>query len=52
MYEVLKSVVFKGKDTICIVPTGYWESLIYQLLPNAFDCVLSTEGNSSAIIVV
>ena len=22
-YEALKSVVFKGKDTICILPTGH-----------------------------
>ena len=51
-YEALKSVVFKGKDTICILPTGYGKSLIYQLLPNVFDCFLSSKENSSWIIVV
>ena len=43
---------FKGKDTICILPTGYGKSLIYQLLPNLFDCFLSSEEYSSSIIVV
>ncbi|KAK2548239.1 ATP-dependent DNA helicase Q5 [Acropora cervicornis] len=51
-YEALKSVVFKGKDTICILPTGYGKSLIYQLLPNVFDFFLSSEENSSSMIVV
>ena len=32
-YEVVKAVVVDRKDTICILPTGYWKSLIYQLLP-------------------
>ena len=51
-YEALKRVVFKGKDTICILPTGYGKSLIYKLLPNVFDFFLSSEENSSSIIVV
>ena len=29
-YEALKSVVVEGKDTICVLPTGYGKSLIYQ----------------------
>ena len=32
-YEALISVVFHRKDTVCILPTGYGKSLIYQLLP-------------------
>ena len=48
-YEALKSVVFEGKDTICILPTG---SLIYQLLPHVFDYFLSSEEDSSSIILV
>ena len=44
--------VFKGKDTICILPTGYGKSLIYKLLPNVFDFFLSSEENFSSIIVV
>ena len=51
-YEALKSVVFQGKDTICILPTGYGKSLIYQLLPYVFDYFSSSEENSSSIIVV
>ena len=51
-YEALKSVVFEGKDTICILPTGYGKSLIYQLLPHVFDYFLSSEEDSSSIIVV
>ena len=42
-YEVVKPVVVDRKDTICILPTGYGKSLIYQLLPycgllNLFIC--------------
>ena len=36
-YEALKSVVVEGKDTICVLPTGYGKSLIYQILPYVFD---------------
>ena len=51
-YEALKSVVFEGKDTICILPTGYGKSLIYQLLPHVFDYFLSREDSSSIILVL
>ena len=51
-YEALKSVVFEGKDTICILPAGYGKSLIYQLLPHVFDYFLSSEEDSSLIILV
>ena len=34
-YEAVKAVVVDRKDTICILPTGYGKSLIYQLLPLA-----------------
>ena len=42
-YESVKAVVVDRKDTICILPTGYGKSLIYQLLPycgllNPFIC--------------
>ena len=40
-----------GKDTICILPTGYGKSLIYQLLPHVFDYFLSSEEDSSSIIL-
>ena len=32
-YEAIKSVVVEKRDTICILPTGYGKSMIYQLLP-------------------
>ena len=32
-YEAVKAVVVDQKDTICILPSGYGNSLIYQLLP-------------------
>ena len=32
-YEAVKAVVVDRKDTICILPSGYGNSLIYQLLP-------------------
>ena len=34
-YEAVKAVAVDRKDTICILPTGYGKSLIYQLLPSA-----------------
>ena len=49
-YEALKSVVFEGN--ICILPTGYGKSLIYQLLTHVFDYFLSSEEDSSSIILV
>ena len=30
-YEALKNVVFDRRDTMCVLPTGYGKSLIYQL---------------------
>ena len=32
-YEAVKAVVVDRKDTICILPSGYGNLLIYQLLP-------------------
>ena len=42
-YEAAKAVVVDRKDRICILPTGYGKSIIYQLLPycgflNLFIC--------------
>ena len=49
-YEALKSVVVEGKDTICVLPTGYGKSLIYQILPYVFD-FFSGDDQSSIIVV-
>ena len=35
-YEALKSVVFEGKDTICILPTGYGKSLFHRIYLTIF----------------
>ena len=51
-YEAVKAVVVERKDTICILPTGYGKSLIYQLLPFVFDAYLGYENTSSSIIVI
>ena len=32
-YKAVKAVVVDRKDAICILPTGYGKSIIYQLLP-------------------
>ena len=51
-YEAVKAVVVDRKDTICILPTGYGKSLIYQLLPFVFDAYLGYEKASSSVIVI
>ena len=51
-YEAVKAVVVERKDTICILPTGYGKSLIYQLLPFVFDAYLGYENTNSSIIVI
>ena len=44
-YKAVKAVVIEKKDTMCVLPTGYGKSLIYQLLPTVFD-VLDCEESS------
>jgi bloom syndrome protein len=44
-HEALSSVVRNKNDTICVLPTGYGKSLIYQLLPFMFDFYSPFEGN-------
>lgn len=50
-YEAVKAVVVDGKDTLCVLPTGYGKSLIYQLLPFIFDAYLGIEKGSSIIVI-
>lgn len=54
-YEAMNTIVADGKDTVCVLPTGYGKSLIYQLLPLVFDFYLSG-GNpissGSSVIVI
>ena len=56
-HEALSSVVRNKNDTICVLPTGYGKSLIYQLLPFMFDFYSPFEsndlsGSSSSFVLV
>ena len=56
-YEALLSVVKNKNDTICVLPTGYGKSLIYQLLPYMFDFYRGCDDNglysfSSFVLVI
>lgn len=33
-FEALKTIVVERNDTVCVLPTGYGKSLIYQLAFN------------------
>ena len=47
----LSTVASKEKDCLCVLPTGYGKSLIYQLLPFVFD-ELQSEGKCSSCVIV
>ena len=53
-YEALKSMVVDARDTVCVLPTGYGKSLIYQLLPNVLDfyCYRGNQQTTASVIVV
>ncbi|XP_057290804.1 ATP-dependent DNA helicase RecQ-like [Hydractinia symbiolongicarpus] len=40
--------ILKGRDVLAVLPTGYWKSIIFQLLPD----FLSNEEKGSMIIVI
>ena len=44
----LSTVASREKDCLCVLPTGYGKSLIYQLLPFVFD-ELQSEGKCSVM---
>ena len=55
------SYILKGIDTLCILPTGFGKSLIYQLLPSLFlkinaenvaETVTSTSTTNPVIVVL
>ena len=52
--EAWSSVVQKKNDTICLLPTGFGKSLIYELLPFMFDFYQPEERNvsSSSFVLV
>ena len=47
----LSTVASREKDCLCVLPTGYGKSLIYQLLPFVFD-ELQSEGKCSSCVIV
>ena len=49
-YEAIKSVVVQGKDTVCVLPTGYGKSLIFQILPFVLDYYLSGGATATSHI--
>ena len=54
-YDAVKNIVVGKKDTLCILPTGYGKSLVYQLLPHTFDFFISngeTENIACSSIIV
>lgn len=36
--DALKTIVLEKKDTLCVSPTGYSKTIIYQQLPFMFEC--------------
>ena len=46
-YEAIKNITVDNQDTVCVLPTGYGKSLIYQLLPDVFDYYLSKTSRKS-----
>ena len=40
-YEAIRNITVDNQDTVCVLPTGYGKSLIYQLLADVFDYYLS-----------
>ena len=40
--------VLKGLDVIAVLPTGYWKSLLFQLLPD----FLPVNGDKNIVLVV
>ena len=52
MMALNSTVASREKDCLCVLPTGYGKSLIYQLLPFVFDELLSEGKCSSCVIVV
>ena len=47
----LSTVASGEKDCLCVLPTGYGKSLIYQLLPFVFG-ELQSEGKCSSCVTV
>ncbi len=43
--------VYNGKDTLCILPTSFGKSLIYQCLPKLFSMMESTQPDPTVVVI-
>jgi len=48
--EAIKSIL-KGRDTLAILPSGYGESMIYQLLPSIFLKLPDKQKNPIFVVI-
>lgn len=51
-YEAVKAVVVDRKDSLCVLSTGYGESLIYQLLPFICDAYMGRQNAGGNYVIV
>lgn len=51
-YEAVKAVVVDRKHSLCVLPTGYGESLIYQLLPFICDAYMGRQNAGGNYVIV
>ena len=53
-YKQLEAIhnLLSGFDTLCLLPTSYGKSLIYQLLPSVFDFFSHHKNKNSLVIVI
>ena len=48
--EALRAVCVEKRDCLCVLPTGFGKSLIFQLVPFTLDYL--TKVNTSCVLVV
>ena len=48
--ECISSIVCDRRDVLAVLPTGYGESVMYQILPDVFDIMLGTEKSMVLVI--
>lgn len=50
--EALQKIVLDGQDCLIVLPTGYYKSLICQLLPSLFDRVAKDSSKDKSVVIV
>jgi len=48
--EAIKNI-FIGKDTLCILPTAFGKSMIYQCLPKLFSLMESSQPHPVVVVI-